>query len=148
LKKKIFYLFFLNYKKVNKKMASKKTNTKKNSSPANYDEMNPQDLLISCRKLAEDKKNLDEQIKKFKLDNNYSQLSKDLLKVKELLYNYMIENDLDKLGGLDLEDFTPNKIKREERIERKKENIDMVLNPVISDPNQRESVVEKIIEHV
>jgi len=108
--------------------------------------MDRDELFEQFKELFTLKKELDGKIKLFKKENDYTSISKNLTKAKEDLYNYMVENNIDNIGGLTSDDLEPNKIKKIERLEKKKEKISSVLTPYLQDENKCDEASEKIIE--
>ena len=105
-------------------------------------------LMSKVKELIETKKIIDIKISSLKRENNYSSLSKDLTKVKEEIYNYMLEHNLNEINGIKIDDFKPSKVKKEERNEKKIERIASILDPIISDEDSRLEISEQIVENI
>lgn len=113
----------------------------------------PEDLTIEqlvdkYNELLKFKEMLNMKISEFKKENKFTEKNREFNEIKDLIYNYMAENNLEEYEGIKLEKVLPNQIKKEERNERKKTIVADILSPVINDKSIKQDIVEEIINEL
>ena len=126
---------------VQSKVAVKPSKTRESDAPVPSEVAEKyQQLKNLIRKRTE----ISKGISSYKKENNYPELVGQIRAMLDALFDYMEENDLDRIGSYSREFCKPSNIKKEERTEKKKEAVEKSLRAA----SLPEKTIEKILEEL
>lgn len=85
------------------------------------------DIIQQLKKLSQEKKVADAELKSHKLKLGVDTMNKRIKELKEKLYQHMKDNDLNELEGISIDKLLPADEKKEVLKEKRKEKISVVL---------------------
>ena len=100
-------------------------------------------ILYEMRNVEKELNEIKLMIKKIKIEHNYEFLSKSLKKIKNDLYNFMVNNNIEKFQDIDIKKIMPTEEKKQIKRKEKIEKVSAILEDADDDYGD---LAEKIID--
>jgi len=102
-------------------------------------------VVSEFKRIKDQKKKIDDQLKVIKIQSGYKQLVNDLTDRKTELFQYMHNKKLDEYEGIKKNEVLPSSVRKIQTMEKKREKVKPILTGHVKN-GEIDDLIDKLVE--